>query len=171
MKTSIANILILIAFIALTITSCTGGKILRTEPSTVESLSGIFNVIFYYNQDYEGLKQVVILDVADDDHTIALYEPGYFIRTVKHMNGDDAIINAVKFLEGHPNYMNYKILKIVDQAGNTVGFEVRPLYLPEMYGISDVMDNYYILQDDGTITAIISLKQQIKAIFEQDKDK
>ena len=169
MKSVATNVLIFISLIALAITSCAGGKHLRTEPYDAESISGLFDVTFYYNQDYDGLKQIVILDVADDGYEIVLYEPEYFMRTVKHAKGDDAEKSMVEFLQDHPNYINYKIMKIVDKEGNTIGFEIRPLYAPEMYGISDVMDTFYTMADDGTVRALISLKEQIKGIFKQDK--
>jgi hypothetical protein len=169
MRSVTTYILIFLSFVALLMTSCSGGKLLRTEPYDAEIISGFFDVTFYYNQDYDGLKQIVILDVVDDDYEIVLYEPEYFVQTVKHVSGDDAIVNAITFLRDHQNYINYKTIAIVDHMGNTIGYEIRPLYTPEMYGIGDVMDSHYTLEDDGTVRAYISLKEQIKAIFEQDQ--
>lgn len=170
MRHSLKMVLFLVLLPVMFVTSCSGGKYLRTEPYTAESIDGLFDITFYYNQDYDGLKQVVILDVVDDDFEIVVNEPEYYVQTVKDVTGDDAVVNAIKFVQDHPNYINYKIIKIVGQGGDTIGYEVRPLYAPAMYGIGDVMDSSYTMEDDGTIRATISLKDQIKAIFEQDKD-
>jgi hypothetical protein len=169
MKSSSIKVFILLSLLSLILTSCAGGKNLRTTPSTAESISGIFDVTFYSNQDYDGLKQIVILDLVDDAYEIVLYEPKYYMQTVKHAKGDDAEKSAVEFLKDHPNYINYKINKILDKEGNAIGFEIRPLYAPATYGITDVMQNYYTLEDDGKVRATITLKGQIRRIFEQDR--
>ncbi len=168
MKTSSIKVLILLSLLSLIIASCAGGKNLRTAPSSAESISGIFDVTFYSNEDFDGLKKVVILDVAADAYEILLYEPEYFMQKVKHAKGDNAVKSAVEFIKGHPNYIKYQINKILDKEGNAIGFEVRPLYNPTTYGISDVMNNYYTLEDEGKVRATISLKAQIRRIFEQD---
>ncbi len=90
------------------------------------------------------------------------------MQKVKHAKGDNAVKSAVEFLRDHPNYIKYQINKILDKEGNAIGFEVRPLYNPTTYGISDVMQNYYTLEDEGKVRATISLKGQIRRLFEQD---
>lgn len=48
-----------------------------------------------------------------------------------------------KFLSAHPDFWRSQLGKILNKEGNTIGYEVRPLYHPWTFGRADILDVYY----------------------------
>jgi hypothetical protein len=51
------------------------------------------------------------------------------------------------------------VRRVFDAEGTTIAYEIRPLYKPTRYGVSDLLEVQYLLQDDGTtVLAYVSLR-------------
>jgi hypothetical protein len=42
----------------------------------------------------------------------------------------------------------------VDPQGETLGYEIRPLYLTFFYGLTDVLETHYFLEGDKVVVTI-----------------
>jgi hypothetical protein len=56
------------------------------------------------------------------------------------------------------------LIKIIDPEGNIIGFELKPLYVPFIYGTSDVLDVYYWPKKEGKIKVTIKLKPSLETL-------
>lgn len=153
------------------LTSCTGGKVLRTEPSDEGNISGTFDVNYYSNQDYDALMYVAILDIDGDEHEISIYAPEYYIKTANNVKAEEAVSHSLEFIKNHREYIKYYIEKILTDEGDVIGYEIKPLYSPVTYGVTDVFDNRYLSMGDGKVKAIIDLKERVKSIFKQERSR
>lgn len=60
---------------------------------------------------------------------------------------------------------------VIDANGNTIGYELRPLYQPFTFGVSDVLDVDYIIRDRKVVVRI-KLKPQIeRMLYDWGKEK
>jgi hypothetical protein len=50
------------------------------------------------------------------------------------------------------------VRRVFDGKGTTIAYELRPLYKPTRYGVPDLLDVQYLLQDDGAVLAYVSLR-------------
>jgi len=68
---------------------------------------------------------------------------------------------AEKFVSFHNSFWKYHLSKIVNHEGVSIGFEVKPLYIPFVYGFSDIVDVYYWLKGDGKVKVVIKLDSNL----------
>ena len=64
----------------------------------------------------------------------------------KGLSEKTALKEAYEFISYHNSFLRPQVSKIVDSKGNTIGYEVRPLYIPFVFGRSDVLDVDYLLK-------------------------
>jgi hypothetical protein len=65
---------------------------------------------------------------------------------------------ACKFIGYHNAFLRPQVSKIIDRKGNTIGYEVRPLYIPFVFGRSDVLEvDYWLKGDTVRVTIKIAL--------------
>ena len=82
----------------------------------------------------------------------------------KGLSARGALNEAYEFISHHPSYRCPRLSRIIDQKGNTIGYEVRPLYMPSRFGRSDVLEVDYWLKDGKvkiTIRIIPSIERAI----------
>jgi len=74
----------------------------------------------------------------------------------KEVSAPDALQKAEQFVRLHPEFHQYRLSKIVDDKGVSLGYEIRPMYFPAAYGVSDVIDICYTMKD-GKVSVFCSL--------------
>lgn len=57
----------------------------------------------------------------------------------------------------------------MDRKGKTIGYELRPLYLPLDFGVSDVLDVTYWLRE-GKVKVVIKLLHSVEKQLSDDDD-
>ena len=73
----------------------------------------------------------------------------------------EALEEGGKFISWHNAFHHSQLRGIIDEHGNILGYELRPLYLPLTFGIDDIMDIEYRMRA-GKIAVIIRLKPLIQ---------
>jgi len=120
---------------------------LKTEVVRKEDVKGVFTLILYGGRDMNDIERVAILDLEGDKYTFEPYAPEFDYKIKKSLYERDALETAYEFVSSHNAFYRSQLSRIMDDKDNTIGYELRPLYMPFVYGVSDVLDVYYSLKD------------------------
>lgn len=143
------------------------GKSLETKLADPSQIKGKFTVILYGTAQYEGLETTAFLDIEGDDYTFEPYASEFQYKTEKGLQAEEAIKKAEKFVSAHRNFFRLQWARILDKNGRTVGYELRPLYHPLSYGMSDVtIVTYY--QKNSKIEIRIRLESSVEDQLRND---
>ena len=134
---------------------------LRTEPATPSGVSGVFTLILYGANYSDDLETVAILDLEGDGYTFEPFAPQFNYKVRKGIQAQEALKEAEQFVGFHNAFWKYQLSTILNPEGVTIGYEVRPLYQPFVYGFSDILDIYYWLKGDGKVKVVIKLDNVI----------
>lgn len=139
-------------------------KPLKTEKAKVDDVTGTFTLILYGGRFSDDLETIAILDREGDQYTFEPYAPEFDYRIKRGVQAQKAIEEVEKFVSFHNSFWRSQLSKIIDNKGNTIGYELRPLYLPFSYGISDVMEVYYWLKEGNKVKVTIRLTPSIERL-------
>jgi len=138
----------------LSLQACMQGKALRTEAVTKADFQGTYTLILYGGNYSGDLETVAILDKEGDRYTFEPYAPEFNYRAIKGQTADHALPRAEQFIRGNPSYQGEILRNILDPEGNIIGYELRPFYLPFVYGMSDVLDVDYWIKGEKVLVTI-----------------
>ena len=154
----------LISFHLSTFDAYGGVKPLKTELANAAEIKGVFSVILYGGAHADDLETVALLDNEGDKFTLEPFAPDFDYVIKKGLTAEEALKAAEKFVSFHPSFWRTQLIKVIDPEGNAIGFELKPLYLPFIYGTSDVLDIYYWPKKDGKIKVTITLIPSLKSL-------
>ena len=138
--------------------------LLKTEGAKEQDVRGVFTLILYGGRDANDVEALAILDIEGDHYSFEPYAPEFDYKIKRGLPGKEALGEANKFISYHPAFHNSQLSEIIDGKGNTLGYEVRPLYIPFRFGTSDVLEVYYSLKGSKvkvTIRIIPSIERAI----------
>ena len=138
-------------------------KPLKTEAAIPADVSGVFTIILYGANYLDDLETVAILDYEGDDYHFEPYAPAFNYKVREGVQAHEAMKEAEKFVSFHSSFWKSQMSKILDKEGVMIGYEVRPLYRPFIYGFSDILDVYYWLKGDGKVRVIIRLDKSVES--------
>ena len=138
------------------------GKSLTTVEAGAIDVPGTFTLILYGGGHFRDVESLALLDLEGDLYTFEPYAPDFDFRTIKGLSAKDAIERAESFLSSHYGFRRTVLSRILDSSGKTIGYEVRPLYYPLTFGVSDVLDVDYALRKDGKVRIHIHLKPPVE---------
>jgi hypothetical protein len=148
---------IFLAVLFVTLVSCAGGKQLRTELAQDSEITGSYTLILYGTKNAYELKTIAFLDREGDGYELVPYAPEYNYKVIKNLPGTEALKKAQDYVKWPRDYRSTQVRKIIDDQGNVIGYEVRPLYDPLAYGISNVLVVHYWVQEGGKVKVTINL--------------
>jgi hypothetical protein len=137
-------------------------KTLRTEEAKPEEMKGTFTLILYGGSFLDDLETIALLDSEGDHYVLDPFVPDFDYRIKKGVSAQEALKEAENFVTFHPSFWRSQLNRILDKAGKTIGYEVRPLYRPFTFGISDVLDVNYWLKEKGRVKVTIRLIPSIE---------
>lgn len=141
-----------------------GSKSLKTEDAKATEMTGAFTLILYGARHGNDVETVAILDKEGDRYTFEPYAPEFDYRIKKGLSAKEALEEAERFVSFHSSFWYSRLSKIIDNEGNTIGYEVRPFYYPTTFGVTDVLDVNYRIKDSKVI-AYIKLKPEIERML------
>jgi hypothetical protein len=121
---------------------------LRTKEVKESDVKGVFTLILYGARDISDIETVAILDLEGDQYALEPYAPAFDYKVKKGLSEQEALDEAHKFISYHNSFYRSQISGILDDKGNTIGYELRPLYMPPVFGRSDVLEVDYWLKDE-----------------------
>jgi hypothetical protein len=153
----------------LSVNSCAPGRQARTLESTPGEIQGTYTLLLYGGRYSDDLETLAILDREGDAYEFIIYAPEFDYLTKHDIPGKEALKEADEFVSFHHSFHRSILSRIVEAGGNTIGFEVRPLYYPIDVGFSDVIDVTYLIKDNK-VTVKIRLRQEMeRRLFEGDR--
>ena len=145
--------------------SCGAGVYLRTEVTRPEEVTGTYTLILYGARYSSDIENVALLVEEGGPYRFEVYAPDFDYKVEKNVPHRDALEKAEEFVRHHYAFMESQLSRIIGPSGNSIGYELRPLYYPIEFGSSDVLDIYYFFEG-GKVVAKIRLKPEIeKALF------
>jgi hypothetical protein len=137
----------------------------------VQEVTGVFTLILYGGRYLDDIETIAILDKEGDQYTFEPYAPEFDYRIKRGVPAKEAFVEAKIFVSSHSSFRRAQLGKILDNNGNIIGFEVRPLYFPLTYGVSDVLDVDYWLKDSKVIVKIKLIPMVEMMLRNGDKSK
>ena len=144
--------------------SADAARYLKTVEANDQEVTGTFTLILYEGRHINDLETIVILDKEGDQYEFEPYAPEYDYKVKKGVTAGDALSEAKKFVSFHNAFWRSQLSKIPDEKGTTIGYELRPLYRPFVYGRDDLLEVYYRVKD-GKVIAFIRLIPEVFNTF------
>lgn len=145
------------------------GKSLKTEEVKNANITGNFTLILYGGRHSNDIETIAILDIEGDQYVFEIYAPEFDYKIKKHVPAKEALDEAKKFVSFHNSFRRSQLSRIFDNKGNTIGYEVRPLYLQITFGVDDVLDVDYRLKNDKVVVKIRLLPSVERILFDRNR--
>ncbi|MCX8069664.1 MAG: hypothetical protein N2738_04090 [Thermodesulfovibrionales bacterium] len=129
-------------------------------------IQGNFHLLLYGSRHGNDIETIAFLDNSEDDYEIELYTPEFNYKKLKSLDTKEAIDRAKKFVSWHSSFMNFSISKIITNDGHLIGYEIKPLYFPFEYGVTDVFDNSYWIRGKKAVISIKLLQSVERIIYD-----
>jgi hypothetical protein len=157
-----------IIFVLPVLISCAGtGRLQTSNPLQDKNLiQGTYTLVLYGGQHSDDLETAAFLDKEGDVFTIKPFGATYLYRTEKGMQVREAMQAADNFFRSVLSaYNQHEIRQISGPDGSAIGYELRPLLLPFVYGESDALMISYALQANQEVTVYIRKKDRLDRLL------
>ncbi len=134
--------------------SCAPGLRLNTQGAQDAEVIGNYTAIYYGCNFFNDLETITFLEKEGGAYHFEPYAPDFKYRVKKGLSSTDAIERAKKSVNCNASFSRTQVSRILAPSGETLGYEVRPLYLPYTYGVDDVLDVDYWLKDNKVVITI-----------------
>lgn len=134
--------------------SCTKEIRLNTQWDQDAEVKGNYTAIYYGCNFLNDLETIAILEKEGNKYPFEIYAPDFQYRVKKGLSSTEAIETAKKFVNCNASFTRSKVSRILAPNGETIGYEVRPLYLSYRYGVDDVLEVDYRLKDKNVVITI-----------------
>lgn len=150
------NIVSIFIFLILVISfsACNSLTHLRLKDAKTEDVKGTFTLILYGGRYPNDIETVAILDLEEDQYTFEPYAPEFDYKVKNGIPAKEALNEATDFISHHYAFHSTQLGRITDNKGNTLGYELRPLYMPLEFGTMDVLDINYRTKNNKVIVTI-----------------
>ena len=141
--------------------ACSLGASLRSRPAREIAPSETYSVIFYGNRYVGDLETVVFLKPVSSQFNVKPKSSVYY-SIVNGISAPVAMKKAEAFFKSNPNYTGISKNRIsVASTGQLIGYEIRPLYQPFVYGMPDVLTTCYTLKGK-TVSMYVEINPFLK---------
>ncbi|MGE5172289.1 MAG: hypothetical protein ACM3MD_00515 [Betaproteobacteria bacterium] len=153
------------------LTACVPGKQLITRPADPAEVKGTYTLLLYGCHYPADIKNVAILIDEGSRYPLEIYDLDTSYKVKKGVPAQQALSEADSFVRcsTHRIWQTH-LLRIPDDGGGTIGYEIRPLYLPLEFGLPDVLRVSYALKD-GMVRAYIRLDPNVEKELEESGSK
>jgi len=128
---------------------------LSTEWVNASDVTGTFTLILYGGNYFNDIHTIAFLDSEGDRYTFEPYAPAFEYRVIKGLSAKEALDKAQNFVSTIGNcFLRSQLSKVLDKNNKTIGYELRPFYMPTCYGLSDVLDVSYWNKDGKVVIRI-----------------
>jgi hypothetical protein len=138
------------------------GNQLIPESAGPAGIQGTYTVFFYGCRYPDDIENMAVLVDESGPYPVELYAPAFMYKEKKGMAASQALAEANTFItcSFHKTWQS-RFRKIPDANGRTIGYELKPLYVPWEIGVPEVLLSSYALKD-GKVTVYIELDPLLK---------
>ncbi len=148
-----AMVLFLLAAVGLSALSASA-EILKTEDAVASEVQGTYTLILYGGRYSSDLQTVAILAREGTGYAFEPYAPEFDYRVIQGVPAKEALSAAESFVRNHPSAYRSQLARILGPGGEVLGYELRPLYFPLDFGVTDVLDVTYWLTDRKVVVRV-----------------
>jgi len=145
--------------------NCMTGTRLDIRGAVPSDLRGTYTLILYGCTSADDLKNLAILYPDDGPITFEVYSLKTDYTVNKGLSADQALKQAEQFLTCNMDYWKTQLSKIVAKDGTIVGYELRTLYAPYVFGMTNILNVDYSL-NKNKVTVYIDLDPEIEKAIE-----
>ncbi|MGB9891487.1 MULTISPECIES: hypothetical protein [Thermodesulfovibrio] len=116
-------------------------------------IKGVFNLIIYSNSFINDPETFIILDKVDDKIKIVPYAPAFKYRIIENLNEKEAL-KIVNEILRNPSFVSSIKCSVIDEGENILGYELKPLYFPWIFGILEPVETVYKKEGNSIIIFI-----------------
>ncbi len=161
----------LVPLLAFTLQACVAGKQLATSSANPADLQGNYTLLLYGCHYPADIKNLAVLVDEGSRYPVEIYDLPTSYQVKKGVSGPQALKEADSFVRCSTRRVSgTQLRRITDDAGGTIGYEVRPLYFPLEFGQTDVLFVSYSLQN-GTVRTYIRLDPDVERALESGADR
>lgn len=153
--------------LALILQACAAGTGMHTSPARPAEITGTYTLLLYGCHYPADIKNLAILVKAASPYRVEIYDIETSYKVKRGLSAENALREAEAFVKcsGMRNITGTEIRRIIHGKGGTVGYEVRAVYFPLEFGISDVLLVDYKLVDEK-VRAYIRLDPDVERALE-----
>jgi hypothetical protein len=140
--------------------SCMLGTQLNTTSADPKLITGTYTLLLYGCHYPEQIDNVAILVDKNSKYPLEIYDIKTSYSVENEVPAQQAIEKADAFVRCSSHRVSQtQLTRIPDDSNGTVGYEVRPLYVPTEFGTPDVLIVNYSLKDGKIRTYIKKTRQ------------
>jgi hypothetical protein len=145
---------------------CMPGMRLSTSPASPAEITGTYDLLLYGCRYPDDIKNLAVLIREGSRYPVEVYDLPTSYHIERSLPAEKALSAAESFLRcGTRHVTGFRLRRIPDGSGGTIGYEVRALYFPFEFGISDVLLVHYALID-GTVRAYVKIDPDVERAIE-----
>jgi hypothetical protein len=148
------TVVLFITALSLAAGACALGNRLTMKSAEDSVVTGSFRLILYGCSHYDDVETIAILDKEGDPYVFEPFAPDFSYLVKKGVPAKESLQEAEKFVDCHNAFRRAQLSRLVDEKGETLGFEVRSLYMPFVSGVGDVLRTDYRIKGDRVIVRI-----------------
>jgi len=153
MNNKIFYILLMLALLFCSV-SCAKHVRLNTQGAQASEVSGTYTAIYYGCNFLNDLETVAFLEKEGGKYPFVTFAPDDKYRVKKGLSSGEAIESGNKFVSCNSLFRRTQVSRILGPDGETLGYEVRPLYLPYRFGSDDIIEVDYRLKDNKVVITV-----------------
>jgi hypothetical protein len=145
---------------AISLHSCTLGTQLNTELADPKIITGTYTLLLYGCHYPEQIDNIAILVDKNSKYPLEIYDIKTSYSVENEVPAQQAFEKADDFVRCSSHRVSQtQLTRIPDDSNGTVGYEVRPLYVPTEFGTPDVLIINYALKDGKIQVYIKKIRQ------------
>jgi hypothetical protein len=160
----------LILVLAAMLQACVPSKRLATSAAFISDVQGTYTLLLYGCHYPDQISNIAILVDEASKYPVEIYDLDTSYKVKKGVPPQQALAEADSFVRCTTHRIwQTQLLRILDDTGGTIGYEVRPLYIPYEFGIPDVLLVNYFLRN-GVVRVYIKIDPVVERAIESSGD-
>jgi hypothetical protein len=165
------TVFLMVIPLILALAACVPGVFLRTDPGRPDDLMKGTYTLFLYGCSYpHRIENAVILAPEGGRYPFEIYGPAFEYKVKTGVPAEAAFKEGEQFLQCSTYYRKSQLRRVLDPEGNTIGYELRPLYSPIDFGRDDVLTIMHKLTKDNKVLVFIRLDRDIERMLSDDNE-
>ncbi len=158
--------LLFILIIAAGIQACVPANQLMTRAAAPDDVKDTYTLMLYGCHYSAQVDNVAILVAGNSKYPVEIYDLDTSYKLKKDVPAREALAEADSFVRCS-TYRTWQtqLRRIPDDSGGTIGYEVRPLYIPYEFGMPDVLRIHYTLRN-GVVRVYIKVDPDVQRALE-----
>ncbi len=158
--------MLFVLILAAGIQACVPGNQIITRAAVPDEVNDTYTLMLYGCHYSDEIDNVGILVAGNSKYPVEIYDLDTSYRMKKDVPGRQALAEADSFVRCSTHRVwQTQLRRIPDDSGGTIGYEVRPLYIPYEFGVPDVLRITYSLRN-GVVRVMIKVDPDIERAIE-----